>query len=356
MIVGVFWALLAGFMLGLYALPSKFTKEFEFENTWGLFFLLTMFVVPLIATFTLLKGVGDVFAQMPASKLAVVVCVSFLWGCGVMFWGKAITHIGISLGFSLFIGTVILIGSILPWFIEGLPGISPLVMILLGIIIVLVGIMAYGKAGLLREKDEAKEKEREQDSEEEKKGSMAKGILIAVSGGLLATGFSVANTVGRPVLHQASQKLGNPDWATAVAVMFPIFLSGGVAMTVYFIWQLNKKKAWRKFKTPRFPVNFILIFIMAFFHYAASAVFAYSAYKLGTLGNSVGYAIFNSASVVTAVVMGLITREWVKASSKAKNWLYTGLICMILGIVLIAVGNSLGKPDLVKTTTAVVQN
>ena len=37
-----------------------------------------------------------------------------LWGTGVMMWGKAIHHIGLSLGFSLFIGTVILVGSVLP--------------------------------------------------------------------------------------------------------------------------------------------------------------------------------------------------------------------------------------------------
>ncbi len=340
MIIGVFWALLAGIMLGLYALPSKFVKDFDFENTWSLFFILTMFAVPIITTLTFLKGAVEIFTQMPGSKLAVVVIVSFLWGCGVMMWGKAINHIGISLGFSLFIGTVILIGSILPWFIEGLPATIQLVVILIGILIVLSGIMGYGKAGLIREKDE-KEAKKEQGESPNRKSSMALGILIAVVGGLLATGFSVANTVARPALHETSLKYGNPDWMTAVAVMFPIFLSGGVAMTFYFIWQLSKKKAWKNFKTPHFPKNFIFIFIMAFFHYAASVIFAYSAYRLGTLGNSVGYAIYNSASVVTAVVMGLITKEWEKASLQAKRWLYIGLTCMVIGIILIAIGNSL---------------
>ena len=58
MIIGVLWALLAGLMLRLYALSSKHTKEFKFENASGRFFLLTMFVVPLVATFTVMKGVG----------------------------------------------------------------------------------------------------------------------------------------------------------------------------------------------------------------------------------------------------------------------------------------------------------
>ena len=56
MIIGVVWALAAGVMLGLYALPEKYTKDFEYENTWGLFFLLSMFLLPVIAAVVLLGG------------------------------------------------------------------------------------------------------------------------------------------------------------------------------------------------------------------------------------------------------------------------------------------------------------
>ena len=115
MTIGIIWALVAGLMLGLYALPGKFTKDFKEENTWGLFFMLTMFAVPLLATATLLKGTGQIYAD-PAVKavLPVMIISSVLWGIGVMMWGKAIHHIGLSLGFSLFIGTVIFVGSVLP--------------------------------------------------------------------------------------------------------------------------------------------------------------------------------------------------------------------------------------------------
>lgn len=338
---GILWAVLAGLMLGLYALPGKFTKDFKFENTWGLFFLLTMFVVPLIATFILVEGVGGVYAGMTPWRLALMVGVSFLWGCGVMMWGKAINHIGLSLGFSLFIGTVILVGSLLPWCFDGLPPKPALITILAGIFVVLLGIMSNGRAGLLREKDEAAGKSASADAAGESKGSMALGISIAVFGGLLATGFSVANTVGRPEIHELCQKLGNAEWMTAVGVMFPIFLSGGAAMAAYFTWQLTQKRAWGGFRTSHFPINFVLIFIMAFFHYAASAVFAYSAFRLGDLGNSVGYAIFNTTCVVVAVLSGIVTGEWAKASARAKGALYLGLGCMVAGIIVVAFGNTL---------------
>lgn len=339
MIEGIVWAIFAGLMLGLYALPQKFTRDFKFENTWGLFFMLTMFVVPIFASLTLIKGFGNVFGSVPSNILVKMAVASFLWGTGVMMWGKAIDHIGVSLGFSLFIGTVILVGSILPFFVDGLPDTPTFLVIMGGIIIVLLGVIANGKAGLIREKDE----KNTQIEDNESKGSMGAGILIAVVGGLLATGFSYANAVGRPTLHEASQIAGNAEWVTAVVVMFPIFISGGIVMTVYFGWQLSRKKAWGGFNTTHFGRNLGLILIMAVFHYAASALFAFAAFKLGKVGNTVGYAIFNTASVATAIVSGLIIREWVNASPRARRFLYTGLTCMIIGIVIVAIGNGMGS-------------
>ncbi|WP_303316266.1 L-rhamnose/proton symporter RhaT [Flavivirga abyssicola] len=334
MIEGVLLAVFAGLMLGLYALPEKFTKDFKYENTWSLFFLLTMFVVPIIASMTLINGFGDIFSNMPTDIWIKMGLTSFLWGIGVMMWSKAINHIGLSLGFSLFIGTIILVGSLLPYLEEGLPANNVLITILIGLGVVLIGVFANGKAGLIREKDEADASEKK-----EGKGAMVTGILIAVIGGLLATGFAYANAAGRPYLHEVCQAAGNPEWVTAVAVMFPIFLSGGIVMTAYFLWQLSQKKAWRDFKTPAFGKNFVLILIMAVFHYAASALFAFAAFKLGESGNTVGYAIFNTSCVVTAIVSGIITKEWINASSKAKKYLYLSLICMVSGIIIVAIGN-----------------
>ena len=336
MIEGIILAIGAGLMLGLYALPEKFTKDFKFENTWGLFFMLTMFLVPIVASLTLIDGFSEVFAAVPSDILIKMALASVLWGIGVMMWGKAINHIGLSLGFSLFIGTVILVGSVLPFLVEGLPEQQVFLTVLAGILVVLLGVLFNGRAGILREQDELKSGDKKAEN-----GGMVKGITIAVVGGLLATGFSYANAVGRPFIHEASQAAGNPEWVTAVGVMFPIFISGGIVMATYFAWQLSAKKAWADFKTPNFSKNFILILVMAVFHYAASALFAFAAFKLGEIGNTVGYAIFNTSCVATAIVSGIVTNEWANASNKAKNYLYISLASMIVGIIIIALGNGI---------------
>ena len=342
MLIGIFWALMAGCMLGLYALPVKYTRDFKFENTWGLFFVLMMFIIPLAATFALIGNLGKVFSQVDGWRLIAMIALSFLWGIGMMMWGKAINHIGVSLAFSLFIGTVIIVGSLLPLIVDGIPRISAFGTLLFGILTIVAGIVFNCKAGLIRERDQSKADgtlRRVAIGTESK--TMAAGIVIAVVGGILAGGFSFADAVGQPQIQEACQSLGKPGWAVAIAVMFPIFLSGGVVTTLYFAWQLKQKEAWKAFRTPYFGRNLILISIMAFLQYAASAAFAFSAFKLGTFGNTVGYAIYNTTSVLVAVIGGIVAKEWVKTSSKARGYLYGGLSCMILGVLLITVGNAL---------------
>ncbi|WP_010133964.1 L-rhamnose/proton symporter RhaT [Ochrovirga pacifica] len=338
MIIGILFAVLAGLLLGLYALPEKFTKDFEFENTWSLFFAINTFVVPNIAAFLLIDGFAEILGEIPSKALLTMVVCSLLWGIGVMMWGKAINYIGLSIGFSIFIGTIILVGSLLPFIEVGLPKPNVLTTILAGLAVVLVGIIANGRAGILRQKDE----DGAATEGAKKGGSMMAGISIAIIGGLLATGFSYAYAAGGEIIDTASQARGNAPWKSAVAVMYVIYMAGGVAIAVYFIQQLSAKKLWGKFKTPHLGKNIVLTTIMAVFNFAASVLFAYAGFKLGKeLGGSVGYAIYNTACVVTAIVSGLITKEWIKASGKAKNSLYLGLMCMVIGIIIIAYSNTL---------------
>lgn len=60
MINGILWAVGAGIMLGLYALPEKYIKGYKYENTWFLFFFLALIVMPLVSSFLLIDNFCDV--------------------------------------------------------------------------------------------------------------------------------------------------------------------------------------------------------------------------------------------------------------------------------------------------------
>ncbi|SEQ06899.1 L-rhamnose/proton symporter RhaT [Neolewinella agarilytica] len=338
MTIGILTAIAAGIMLGLYALPEKYAKDFEFENTWGMMFFINMLIVPVIACLLLVDDFGGILGSLSTEIYLKMGVAALAWGVGVMLWGKAINYIGLSLGFSIFIGTVILVGSLLPFMVDELPASNVLFTILGGLLIVLLGIVANGKAGMVRQEDE-----QNSDTDTTTQGSMGTGIGIAVGGGLLATGFSYANAAGRPAIHEAAQAAGNPEWVTAVIVMFVIYVAGALFVMPYFYYQLTKKSLWSKFKTPALGRNLMLTSAMGILNFAASVTFAYAAYQLGKAGNTVGYAIFNTVCVAVAILTGLFTGEWAKASGKAKTLLYVGLAAMVVGVLVIAAGNGMAS-------------
>ena len=337
MIEGILWAIGAGVMLGLYALPEKYVKNFKYENTWGLFFVLALVVLPIIAAFTLIDNYCAIIGSLDSTIILYMALLSILWGLGVQLWSKAIDYIGMSLGFSIFIGAVIMVGSILPFIVDGLPSSNALVSIIIGLGIILVGIMLNGFAGVLRNKSTESSASKESKDESKK---VITGIGIALFGGLMATGFSLANAVGIKPITEAVVANGNADWTSSIVVMTIIYLSGALYVIPFFIAQLCKNKSWSNFTVKSLKSNFGLILIMAIFNFAASIVFAYAAFNLGSAGNSVGYAVYNTTSVLLAVLGGLFAKEWVNAPKKASLMLYIALACMVGGVTLIAIGNS----------------
>ena len=114
MTLGILYAFLSAILLGLYALPSKFTKGFAWENTWGGFFFFGMFVIPIILTFSLVDNLWGIYAQSPGWVFPVMFALSFCWGIGNMLWGYSISSIGMALAFSLFLGVITSIDTVLP--------------------------------------------------------------------------------------------------------------------------------------------------------------------------------------------------------------------------------------------------
>ena len=62
---------------------------------------------------------------------------------------------------------------------------------------------------------------------------------------------------------------------------------------------------------------------------------------VGALGTSVGFAIFQSGSVLIGNGLGFMTGEWKEASSESKRWLAGGLTVLIAGIVVVSIGNAI---------------
>ncbi len=339
MTIGIIWAFVAAIFLGVFALPSKYVKNYEWENTWGAFYLIGMLIIPIIAAVVSLNGLGQTYAAIPPYLIASVIALGFMWGCGNICWGWGIATIGMSLGFSVLIGTVILSGSILPFFLGNadkvftLPGL----VIIAGIMICVLGVAVNGLAGLFREKEQTRDQETE-------KKPMLKGLVICFVGGLLAAGCNLAFHVGGNVAGIdaiSREQFSNPPYLAGLSVWMLVFIGGSISTCSFAVYLLTRNKTWRKFAVKKSGRNILMASLMGLSHFACLFCYGLSAWKLGSLGTSVGFAIFEAFSIIVANGLGLFTGEWEGAGRKSINAMATGLTVLVFGIIVISIGNAM---------------
>ncbi|MFY0598367.1 MAG: hypothetical protein JXR03_01765 [Cyclobacteriaceae bacterium] len=342
MVIGIIYAFVSALLLGVYALPSKYSKKFAWENTWGGFFFFGMIVIPLITTFLLVDDLSGIYSQIPTWIFFAMFGMSFCWGIGNIMWGFSISSIGMSLAFSLFLGVITSIDTVLPLILvpEGQTSVigTPVGNVMLfGIFIIVSGIALNGYAGVLRDRSKSDDQGKPKDAR-----TMKTGILLCVFGAICAAGFNlsyhVGNNIGK-IGDVAQLEFGNEPWIARLAVLLPIFMGAALSTMTYFTVTLTKRKTWGNYVGKGALGGLIAVLAMALFHDAALVIYGLGAFNLGELGTSVGFAILETGAIMVASFSGIITNEWKGASRKSIVVLAISLAVLIGGVMVIAKGN-----------------
>jgi len=342
MFSGMLMIMLGATFLGTFAFPSKYVKNYEWENTWGSFFFFGMLVVPVLLSTLIIKGLWHTYEDVPMTVNAGVVALGFLWGCGFCLWGTGLSMVGLSLGYTLTMGTMALVGSILPFFMGNADkALTPGgMLVIIGILVCIAGVVINGMAGMKREKSDTEGAGKSSSG----KGFMLKGLIICVLAGVLSSGCNVAFHLGSNVgnISQISvEKYGNAAGLAGLSVWNLIFLGGLISSFGFSVILLFKNSTWKGFLVKGSGKNLGLTAIMALAHFACLFFYGVGSWKLGVLGTSVGFAIFQSGSLLVGNGFGFFTGEWKNAPKISKNYLFAGLTVLIAGIVIVSVGNAM---------------
>ena len=342
-LMGIGWAMLGAVFLGTFALPSKYIKNYAWENTWGAFFLLAMFVVPVGFAALVVKDLWAGYAGVSGTVIFGVLALSVLWGCGFCCWGYGLARLGLSIGYSLTMGTMALVGSMVPFFLGNaamattLPG----MIVIGGILVCILGVGINGYAGVQREKSMAAARKQQNQPAR----NVPLGIFICVLAGVLSSGLNIAFHVGNNVggIAAKSEALGNPAWLAGLSTWTLVFLGGMISSVGYSVILLTKNRSWKGFAAAGSGLNLFLALLMAVGHFACIFFYGIGGWVLGALGTSVGFAIFQSGSLLLGNGLGVFTGEWKGSSAASRRWLMIGLAVLILGIVIVSYGNAISS-------------
>jgi len=249
-----------------------------------------------------------------------------------VLFGISVQRLGLGLAYAIIVGLGALLGTLVPLFVQHREQVNgrALVEILLGVVAMILGIALSTWGGQIREYANRS------NPPSPAAGRYLIAVLLAVVCGLLAPMLNFSFAFGQDIALQAV-RLGNPELRAGYAV-WPVGLAGGFIPNVgYSLFLLRKNRSWTFFKSG--PPDIFLAMLMGALWMGAFALYGVSAIYLGSLGTSIGWGLFQIFMIMTAMLSGVLTREWSHAPRSAVSLLVSGFVCLVAATALLAAGN-----------------
>ena len=151
-IYGIALTMLAGLGCGNCMLPMKFIRNWQWENLWLVFSVISMFILPWGLALLLVGDLGRIYAGVLPGQLFLTLLLGAGWGVAQALFGVSIRRLGLALGYAVIIGLGSLGGTLVPLFFKNrdVLGTSRGALILAGLAVMVVGIVVSANAGLQR--------------------------------------------------------------------------------------------------------------------------------------------------------------------------------------------------------------
>ncbi len=324
---GIVTLIIAGVMNASFTMPMKYARKWAWENTWLVWTVLALVVLPLAAALVTIPNLSMVYRSASPNIIFEVCGFGAGWGVAQVFFGLAVDMIGITLAFSIVLGTSAAVGSLIPMVSlhrESLNSTAGLA-VLGSIALILLGVMLCAVAGRMREKPNA------QLGASQKQTS--RGLLLAILCGLCACSMNLGVAFGTP-LAELARSFGASRLYATNAVWLPLLVAGAVPNVVYCVWLLKRNRSGFKYRVGR--SHWALAAIMAIFWFGSTLLYGLAAAQLGPWGPVLGWPLFMSLIVITATILGMFAGEWQDCGGFPIRIQWTGVTVLVLAIFILA--------------------
>ena len=320
----------ASFFQGTFGLGMKYMNPMSWESWWVIHVLVAMILFPMIWAYIVIPDLFDIIASSPKDAIYSAMLYGFLWGIGGIMFGVSVPYIGLSLTMGIVMGLAGSAGSLIPLFqIENATSQPSFPYIIGGLIISLIGVAITAKAGIDRDK---------LINSSTKSKNILRGLLIAVTCGLLSSLLNVGFANAAPIAEKA-QEFGvitrNSSLAAWVVVLWGAFIMN----FSYAVLLLFKNNSWSTFSLKNSLNAYKWSLIAGFCWFAALGVYGQGAALLGEIGPVIGWPILLGLSLIISNYWAYNAGEWDNAQ-KPFNKLLIGLFVLIISAVVLGLGNS----------------
>lgn len=330
--IGLSLTLAAGLQSGNCMLPMKFVKRWAWENTWLVFSVISLIVLPWALALVLVDDVVSLYASLPPGAYVLPLVLGAGWGIAQVLFGLSIARLGLALGYAIIIGLGALGGTLVPLALRNAAVLATSrgALILSGMAVMVVGIAVSALAGRMREQAAG-------GGAPTRGGNYFAALATAVLCGLMAPMINYSFAFGQHIAAAAVRAGASP--AAAAYAVWPVTLAGGfLPNLLYSLYLLRRNGTWTNFRGT-LAADAGAAVAMSVLWMGSMATYGVAAAYLGDLGTSIGWALFQIFNIIVANASGILTGEWKAAPQAAMRRLLVGLLLLAVATAIVAAGN-----------------
>jgi L-rhamnose-H+ transport protein len=305
----------------------KYARKWAWENTWLAWSVFALVFLPLVAALVTIPNLSMVYRSASPDIIFEVCAFGAGWGVAQVFFGLAVDMVGITLAFSIVLGTSAAVGSLIPMVSLHRESLNTTAgyAVLGSIALVLLGVMLCAAAGQMRERTSG------QSISSKKRTS--RGLLLALLCGLFASFMNLGVAFGTPLVA-AARSFGANELNAINVVWLPLMLAGAIPNVLYCAWLIKRNHSGIRFRVGH--SHWALAAMMAVLWFGSTLLYGLATSQLGTWGPVLGWPLFMSLIVISATVLGMFAGEWKDCGALPILIQWTGVTVLVLAIFILA--------------------
>jgi len=321
--------LCAAFMNAAYTLPMKLNKKWDWEHSWFAFSIMGVAVVPTVIAILTIPMLWSTYSTVSVGTLVAMALFGAGWGVSLVFFGLALTRLGLAITFAVSLGTSAAVGALTPLISQHSNQLMTRQgrLICFGVLVILAGVALCGLAGKSREAAAPRQTGTRK--------SFSGGFLLAFISGILGSMLNLGLAFGGSIQHVA-QAHGASLAMMSNAVWLPCLYAGFLPGVIYCYILMRKKGNVSKLALAGTWYYWLAAASMGVLWFGSIILYSVSTIKLGDLGTSIGWPLFLACIVIASTTFGILTGEWTNTGKRPIRTMILGVSCLVLAIAILS--------------------
>ena len=325
---GLLLVFIAGIINGSFAVPIKFIKNWDENNTWFLYGIMAFILFPFITIILMAPELIPTFFRLNTVGIAIVVLGGVIFGIGQIFLAYAFKNIGIGIAFFVNIGLGTAGTSFLGFYLQTEDYFNTsnyfrtiAVLLLLASMIISCICLTFNK--------------------KQTRYTMLTGIVCAVVAGICSTVQGLTFVYINPIIinqiamHHGAK--GNGDILTWALILF----FAGIPFITYFLFKMFQMNTFKSFKTNDTSKNIFFTVSMAFCFWGSLCFFSRAnnfVVEYSNVYQIVLWTIFMIFIIMSSTMWSCKIGEWKDAPKQISITLWIAVFIFAIAIINVSLG------------------